>query len=91
MKLWLVERLLETSVSTGSVSNTGDFQKVADGQSEVSRLMDLRSMVIQPRVLGPRELTTARLTHVVKRPQMVFRCWRMRCALVKCPHELEDQ
>ena len=85
MKPWLVERLLETLVSTCSVSNTGVLLQLADGKSEVSWLMDLRSMVKRPRVLGPRELmTTTRLTHVVKRSQMVFRCWRMRCALVRC-------
>ena len=72
------------------MSNTGVLLQVADGKSEVSRLMDLRLMVRRPRVLGPRELmTTTRLLHVVKRSQMVFRCWRMRCALVRCTHELK--
>ena len=33
MKPWLVERLLETSVSTCSVSNTGVLLQVADGKS----------------------------------------------------------
>ena len=59
----VAERLLETSVSTCSVSNTSVLLlQVADGKSEVSRLMDLRWMVKRPRALGPRELvTTARL------------------------------
>ena len=40
--------------------------------------------------LEPRELmTTTNLIHVVKRSQMVFRCWRMRCALARCTHELK--
>ena len=34
MKPWLVERLLETLVSTCSVSNTGVLLQVADGKSE---------------------------------------------------------
>ena len=34
MKPWLVVRLLETSVSTCSVSNTGVLLQVADGKSE---------------------------------------------------------
>ena len=34
MKPWLVERILETSVSTCSVSNTGVLPQVADGKSE---------------------------------------------------------
>ena len=76
MKPWLVERLPETSVSTCSVSNTGVLLQVADGKSEGEPLMDLRSMVKRPRVPGPRGLvTTTRLIRVVKRPQMVFRCW----------------
>ena len=72
------------------VSNTGVLQQVADGKSEVSQLMELRSMVRRPRELGPRQpMTTTRLIDVVKRSQMVFRCWRMRCALVRCTHELK--
>ena len=34
MKPWLVERLLETLVSTCSLSNTGVLLQVADGKSE---------------------------------------------------------
>ena len=34
MNFWLVERLLETLVSTCSISNTGVLLQVADGKSE---------------------------------------------------------
>ena len=34
------------------------------------------------------EEETTRLIHVVKRPQLVFRCWRKECALARCTHEL---
>ena len=80
-----VERLLETLVSMCSVSNTGVLLQVVDSKSE-GEPADGSSVDggKRPRELGPRELvTTTRLIHVVKRPQIVFRCWEMRCALVK--------
>ena len=42
-KPWLVERLLETLVSTCSVSNTGVSYRSQTASLKVSRLMDLRS------------------------------------------------
>ena len=50
--------------------------------------MDLRSTVKRHEYLDFVSLTTTtHLTRVVKRSQMVFRCWRKRCALAKCAHE----
>ena len=74
MKPCLVGRLLETLVSTFGV-----LVQVTNGKSE-GELADGSSV---DGGCGRELVTTTRLIYVVKRPQMVFRCWRKRCALVK--------